>query len=62
MENLNLNEMVIIEGGCSSTTNKVIATAGLVAGVAAFAGPVGALIAGPTAIGMGIASVYCAYS
>lgn len=60
---LDLNELETLHGGaCSARAQKAISTIGLVASVASFAGPIGALIAGPTALGMGIASAYCAYS
>ena len=62
MKTLELEEMeIFIGGGCGATMDKAISTAGFIAGLASFAGPIGAMIAGPTAVGMGIASIYCAY-
>ncbi|MBA7534204.1 hypothetical protein ES705_26450 [subsurface metagenome] len=50
-------------GGCSPQANKAIATIGLITGAASlFGGPIGAIIFGPAALGMAIASFYCAYS
>jgi hypothetical protein len=63
MNSLSLNQTADISGGgCSTAANRVIATAGLVAGIASAFGPIGLAIAGPTALGMGIASVVCAYT
>ena len=61
MEKLELYQMENVEGGRSARAMKAIATAGLVAGVAASFGPIGWAIAGPAAIGMGIASLVCAF-
>jgi hypothetical protein len=63
MKKLSLNQMEIIEGGskCGDAGDKAIAVIGLVAGIGACVGPVGLLIAGPTAIGMGIFGVVCAF-
>jgi hypothetical protein len=41
---------------------KKLAVIGLIAGIGSFAGPIGALIFGPTAIGVNLISVACAYA
>jgi hypothetical protein len=61
MKTLELRQMENIEGGCSDTANRFIAWTGFIAGVAASFGPIGLAIAGPTALGMGVASIICAY-
>jgi hypothetical protein len=63
MKKMELKQMEQIEGGtpCSSTANKFIAVTGLIAGVASSFGPIGLAIAGPTALGMGVASIICAW-
>jgi hypothetical protein len=62
IQELSLQELESLQGGkCSDGANKAIATIGLVAGVASAIPGVGLLIFGPTALGMGIASVVCAY-
>ncbi|MDX9880761.1 MAG: hypothetical protein RBS73_01770 [Prolixibacteraceae bacterium] len=48
-------------GGCSKETEQVIATIGFIASVASAFGPIGLAIAGPTALGMGIGSLVCAF-
>jgi len=55
--------MEMVEGGtpCNSTVNKIIAVGGLITGIAASTGPIGFLIAGPSAIGLGVMSVICAF-
>ena len=63
MKALELNEMEeIIGGGCSDTANRAIATIGFIAGVGSAFGPIGLAIFGPTALGMSVAGLYCAYS
>lgn len=63
MKKMHFNQMEVIEGGapCSSTANKFIAVTGFIAGVASSFGPIGLAIAGPTALGMGVASIICAW-
>lgn len=63
MKRLDLTMMHTIEGGepCSPTANKIIAVTGLIAGIGSCFGPIGLLIAGPTALGMGVLSVVCAW-
>ncbi len=62
MKKIELSQMEIIEaGGCGATADKFIAVTGFIAGVAASFGPIGLAIAGPTALGMGIASIVCAW-
>ncbi len=60
MKTMELSKMSTIEGGapCSDTANKFIAVTGFIAGVASSFGPIGLAIAGPTALGMGVASIY----
>jgi len=58
---LSLKEMEIVEGGCSATANKAIATIGAIAGVGSCFGIIGLALFGPTAIGCSIASMVCAY-
>ena len=63
MKELNFEQMEEVNGGgCSTSANRFISSVGLVAGVASMFGPVGLMIAGPTALGMGILSAYCAFS
>jgi len=62
MKTLELNQMENVEGGtCSSGAEKFIAVTGTVATIAGFFVPIGAIIAGPTALGMGIAGIVCAF-
>ena len=58
---LSFQEMEGIEAGCSRNAQRVMAIAGTVATIASFAGPIGAIIAAPTALGMGIGSIFCAF-
>lgn len=48
-------------GGCSATANKYIASIGLAASIGSCFGPIGLALCGPTALGMGIAGVICAF-
>lgn len=50
-----------IEGGCNAGQERAAAWIGLGAGFAALAGPIGMMIAGPTALGVAIVTVYCQY-
>ena len=62
MKKLELNEMEnLIAGTTCDNLKEEIAVIGLVAGIASMFGPIGLLIAGPTALGMGIITVYCAF-
>jgi len=63
MKQLEVKQMTEIEGGepCSTTANKFIAVTGFIAGIAASFGPIGLAIAGPTALGMGVAGIICAW-
>ncbi|SMO69280.1 hypothetical protein [Gracilimonas mengyeensis] len=56
MNALDITEMEKINGGdrCDDA-EKFIATVGLVASIGASFGPIGLAIAGPTALGMGVA-------
>lgn len=63
MKTLSLEEMEeVTGGGCSESANQFITTAGFIAGIGACFGPVGLAICGPTALGMGIAGMVCAYN
>ena len=73
MKNLNLLEIEetlsmyeiqeIMAGSCnmSQTADRFLTTAGLVAGVGSFFGPVGMAIFGPTTIGISVIYAVCAY-
>ncbi|EJU32308.1 MULTISPECIES: hypothetical protein [Capnocytophaga] len=63
MKTLNFNQMESIQAGleCSSYQNRVMSIAGAAATIVGFFGPIGAIIAAPTAIGAGVYSIYCAY-
>ncbi len=62
MKKMKFDQMVSIEaGGCGAAADKFIAVTGFIAGVASCFGPIGLAIAGPTALGMGIASIACAW-
>ncbi len=61
MKKLKLNQMEKIEGGCNAGQERAAAWIGLGAGFAALAGPIGMMIAGPTALGVAIVTVYCQY-
>lgn len=63
MKPLDLKQLEQIEGGidCSASAQKKYSTIGLVFGILSFAGPIGAIAFGPTAIAMSAASTYCAY-
>ncbi len=56
------NMEVIVGGSCSRAGNQAIAVIGLVTGVCSFIPVIGWAMFGPAAVGMGIASVVCAYS
>jgi len=58
---LSFQEMVGIEAGCPRCVHRVMAIAGTLATIASFAGPIGAIIAALTALGMGIGSIFCAF-
>lgn len=62
MKNLSLEQMEKVEGGCSGNQEKAMAIIGLVAGIGASFGPVGLAIAGPTAFGIAIGAVFCAFN
>ena len=67
MKKLELKQMEEIQGGgsaltCDDRQTKIMAVAGMAATLIGFCGPVGAIIAAPTAVGMGIFSLICAYS
>lgn len=55
MENLNGRS------SCGDTADKAIATIGAICFVASFFGPIAWIITGPTAAGMAIAGLVCAY-
>lgn len=69
MKKLELKQMEEIQGGirqesaltCDERQTKIMAIAGMAATVVGLFGPVGAIIAAPTAIGMGVFSIICAY-
>ncbi|MCT3674374.1 hypothetical protein AB2S32_12550 [Elizabethkingia anophelis] len=64
MKKLDSLQMENLQGGkisCNSYQNKVMAIAGAAATAIGFAGPIGAIIAAPTAIGAGVYGLYCAY-
>ena len=58
MKTLDFQQMEMIEGG---TACEAVAVIGTIAGIASMFGPVGLAIAGPTAVGMGVASIICAF-
>lgn len=63
MKTLELNQMEVLNGGrCSSSTVKALAVIGMVATIGSFFGPVGWIIAGPSAIGVGIGGLICAFN
>lgn len=62
MKELSFEKMEEVNGGeCSTSANRFIATVGFAASVGSCFGLVGLLICGPTALGMGILSMYCAW-
>lgn len=64
MKKLELKQMEAVEGGkmsCSGYQNKVMAVAGAVTLLVGATGPIGAIIAGPTAVGVTVYSLVCAF-
>lgn len=62
MKKLELNQMADVSGGgCGEKADRAIAILGLISGIGAAFGPIGLAIAGPTALGMGVMSVFCAF-
>ena len=49
-------------GGCSASQERTLAIVGSIATVAGFFGPIGAIIDGPTALGVAVGSLWCAYN
>jgi hypothetical protein len=63
MKNLELTQMEMLHGGgCSASQERTLAIVGSIATVAGFFGPIGAIIAGPTALGVAVGSLWCAYN
>lgn len=54
---------VISGGGCSDSDNKVLAVVGAAVTIAGLfvSGPVGAALLGPTAIGVAVGGIRCAF-
>ena len=63
MKEMSFEQMESLNGGgeCSDSAEKFIATVGFATSVGSCFGPIGLLICGPTALGMGILSMYCAW-
>lgn len=67
MKKLELKQMEEINGGlaegCSDSDNKVLAVAGAVVTIGGLflSGPIGAAIFGPTAVGVAIGGIRCAF-
>jgi len=58
MKNLELTQMEMLHGGgCLASQERTLAIAGSIATVAGFFGPIGAIIAGPTALGVAVGSI-----
>lgn len=64
MKKLNVSQMENLQGGaisCNGYQNKVMAVAGAASLMVGFAGPIGAIIAGPTGVGVAVYGLYCAF-
>ncbi|ATA68307.1 hypothetical protein CGC48_06495 [Capnocytophaga cynodegmi] len=63
MKRLEIKQMENVQGGleCDRYQNRVMAVAGAAATVLGFFGPIGAMIAGPTAVGAAVYGIYCAF-
>ena len=62
MKKLSKEDLEDLNGAGLCDHGKLISTIGLIAGIGSSFGLVGLAIFGPTSLGMGIASVYCAFN
>jgi len=60
MKKMDFEQMENLQGGsCDALNSKAVKTVELVACVGSFCGPIGALIFGPTALGLAIGEYIC---